>query len=173
MGRQIRDLLDVASIEAGHLALEAQVEDPAAILARVADLFAAAAHDAGVALELREVRDLPTIRADADRVIQALGNLVTNALKFTDRGGRVTLSAERDMGSVRFAVEDTGAGIPAEELSHVFDRFWQRRRGATRRGTGLGLPIVRGIVEAHGGELSVQSMPDSGSRFSFTIPAAT
>ena len=100
-----------------------------------------------------------------------LGNLLTNALKYTPRGGRIWLSAAADPLGVRFAVEDTGAGIAAESLPHVFDRFWHGRR-ASRPGGGLGLPIVRGIVEAHGGTVDVRSTIGEGSWFSFTIPIA-
>jgi signal transduction histidine kinase len=135
-------------------------------------MFAARAESAGVALQVRAAADLPTVSADAGRVLQALSNLVTNALKFTGAGGRVTLSAEPDGADVRFAVEDTGTGISAEDLPHVFDRFWHKRRVA-QPGSGLGLPIVRGIVEAHGGQVGVESTPGQGSRFSFTVPSAS
>jgi signal transduction histidine kinase len=170
--RLIRDLLDVASMEAGHLALDLHDEAPGAILTEAAEMFAAAAHQRGVALETQTAPDLPTVRADAGRVLQGLANLVMNALKFTEPGGRITLRSERDPGGVRFAVEDTGAGIAAEDLPHVFDRYWQKRQGGVERGTGLGLAIVRGIVDAHSGQLSVESAPGKGSQFSFTLPTA-
>jgi signal transduction histidine kinase len=102
-------------------------------------------------------------------VLQVLGNLVTNAFRYTASGGCISLHAECDPAGVRFTVQDTGTGIPAEELPHVFDRFWPRRHAA-RGGSGLGLPIVRGIVEAHGGAVEVRSTTGEGSRFSFTIP---
>ena len=170
MDRLIRDLLDVASIEGGHLALELREEDPAAILLLAADMFVDAAADQGIDLRFRVVPDLPAIRTDGDRVLQALANLIGNALKFTQPGGQIALSVVQEAGSVRYIVADTGAGIPAEDVPHVFARFWQKRPAAGMRGTGLGLAIVRGIVEAHGGRVSLESSPGKGSRFSFTIP---
>jgi signal transduction histidine kinase len=100
-----------------------------------------------------------------------LGNLVTNSLRFTEPGGHVTLQAEPDPTGVRFVVEDTGGGIAPEDLPHVFDRFWQRQQGGGH-GSGLGLSIVRGIVDAHAGQVMVESTPGKGSRFSLTLPTA-
>jgi PAS domain S-box-containing protein len=171
--RLIRDLLDVANIEGGHLAVDLHVEAPGALLAETGEIFVAAAQQRGLTLETQADPDLPAIRADAGRVHQALANLVTNALKFTHPGGRITLRSEQDLGCVRFAVEDTGVGIPADDLPHVFDRYWQKRRSGGEAGVGLGLAIVRGIVDAHGGHLAVESTPGKGSQFSFTIPTAT
>ena len=170
--RLIRDLLDVANIEAGHLAIDAHAEAPGAILAEAAEMFAAAAQQRGLMLETQTEPDLPAIRADAGRVHQALGNLIMNAFKFTDTGGRITLRSEHAPGSVRFAVTDTGVGIAADDLPHVFDRYWQKRRSGGEPGVGLGLAIVRGIVDAHGGHLAVESAPGRGTQFSFTIPTA-
>jgi PAS domain S-box-containing protein len=168
--RLIEDLLDVSSIEAGRLALEPCTEAPYDLLAQATDMFAAKASERGVVLETQATPNLPPIHADAERIIQGLGNLLTNSLKFTGRGGHITLRAEPDPSGVRFAVEDTGVGIAAEDLPHVFDRFWQKHREGGQRGTGLGLAIVRGIVDAHGGQVSVESTPGKGSRFSFTLP---
>jgi len=169
-GRLIRDLSDVASIEAGRLAVEPYDEVPDVILTQAAEMFAAAASDRGVALETRSTPGLPAVHADGERVVQGLANLVTNSLKFTEPGGRITLSAEPDPAGVRFRVEDTGVGIAPEDLPYVFDRYWQRHREGGQRGSGLGLAIVRGIVDAHGGQISVESTPGKGSQFSFTIP---
>jgi PAS domain S-box-containing protein len=169
--RMIHDLSDVASIETGRLALDVRAEAPSDLLTAAGEMFAARAQSADVELEIRAANDLPTVSADAGRVLQALSNLVTNALKFTESGGHVRLSAEPDPNGVRFVVEDTGTGITAEDLPHVFDRFWHKRRAA-QPGSGLGLPIVRGIIEAHGGQISVESTLGEGSRFSFTVPSA-
>lgn len=171
MHRLIRDLTDVASIESGRLALTARAEAPGALLTTAAEMFAGRARVAGVALETCTAPDLPAVRADAQRVIQVLGNLVTNALRYTPDGGRITLHAELAAAVVRFTVEDTGSGIVPEELPHLFDRFWHGRRAA-QHGSGLGLPIVRGIVQAHGGAVEVSSAIGVGSRFGFTIPVA-
>ena len=172
MQHLIRDLSDVASIEAGHLALDLGEEDPAAILVRVGEMLGPAAADRGVGLETRPGGGLPLIRADAARLLQALTNLGTNAVQFTERGGSVSVRAEAEEGGVRFTVEDTGQGISADDLPHVFDRYWQKRHHTNRHGTGLGLAITRGIVEAHGSALRAESTVGVGSRFSFTIAAA-
>jgi signal transduction histidine kinase len=133
-------------------------------------MFVAPAREGGATLVVRVPPDLPIVRADPDRLLQALANLVANALKFAGTGGRVTLSAEHGPAGVRLSVQDTGPGIAADDLPHVFDRYWQKRRAGGKRGTGLGLAIVRGIVEAHGGTINVESTPGAGSEFSFTIP---
>jgi PAS domain S-box-containing protein len=172
MHRMIRDLSDIASIETGRLALSVRPESPVALLAAAAEVVAATARQAGVGLETSAAPDLPSVRADAGRVLQVLGNLVANAVRHTHRGGRVTLHAQRDPAGIRFTVEDTGTGIEADDLPHVFDRFWHTRRGP-QRGSGLGLPIVRGIVEAHGGSVDVTSTIGEGTRFGFTIPTAS
>jgi signal transduction histidine kinase len=134
-------------------------------------MFAGEALTAGVELRTRAAPDIPAVCADAGRLLQVFGNLLGNALRHTASGDRITLRAERDPVGVRFAVEDTGMGITAEDLPHLFDRFWHNRRAA-QKGSGLGLPIVRGIVEAHGGEVGVESTPGQGSRFTFTVPIA-
>jgi PAS domain S-box-containing protein len=169
MYRLIRDLSDVASIESGRLAISARAESPSALVAAADERFTAAAALANVTLETSTAPELPEIRADAGRLIQVLGNLLTNALRHTPPGGRISVRAEDHVRVVRFTVEDTGTGIATEELPHLFDRFWHTRRVA-HRGGGLGLTIARGIVEAHGGTLDVHSTMGEGSTFSFTIP---
>jgi PAS domain S-box-containing protein len=170
MHRMIRDLSDIASIETSRLSLSIRSEDPVALLTAAAEMLAATASQAGVELETSVAPDLPLVQADSGRVLQVLGNLVGNAVRYTPRGGRVRLHAQRDPAGVRFTVEDTGVGIDADELQHVFDRFWHSRR-VPQRGSGLGLPIVRGIVEAHGGSVDVTSTIGEGTRFGFTIPS--
>ena len=104
-------------------------------------------------------------------LLQVFENLIGNALKFTHPGGRITVGAAPRAGETLFWVADTGSGIASEDVVHVFDRFWQSRK-ADRRGAGLGLSIVKGIVEAHGGRIWVESLIGRGSTFFFTIPAA-
>jgi signal transduction histidine kinase len=171
MERIIRDLLDVSVIEAGRLTVELEPTSVDRVLARVRELHAPLATENGVTLAMEAPEDEVDVMADAERLEQALGNLLGNALKFTPRGGTVTVSAATEGERVRFAVADTGRGIPADELPFVFDRFWQART-KRRGGAGLGLAIVKGIVEAHGGTVRVESTPDAGSRFSFDIPRA-
>jgi signal transduction histidine kinase len=114
------------------------------------------------------------VLVDSERILQVLANLVANSIKFTPAGGEIRVLADsvaEDPTRVAFTVSDTGCGIPPEHLPHVFDRFWQARRGASQRGTGLGLAISRGIVEAHGGSIDVESEVGRGSVFRFKVPA--
>ncbi|MGH9257556.1 MAG: GAF domain-containing sensor histidine kinase, partial [Vicinamibacterales bacterium] len=171
MRRLIQDLLDVTLIEARQLSL-----DRARIPARQLLLEAvetqrplAASASLDVRLDLRG--ELPDIWGDQHRLLQVFENLIGNAIKFTPAGGRITISATPGERDVEFRVADTGCGIAASELPHVFDRFWQARKSA-RDGAGLGLPITRGIVEAHGGHIWVESNLGSGSTFLLTIPQA-
>ena len=110
-----------------------------------------------------------TVRADEGRILQCLGNLVGNALKFTPAGGRITLGADVLDEVVKFSVRDTGPGIPEDAIEHLFERFWQGS-AADRRGIGLGLAIAKSLVESHGGRIWVESEVGSGSAFFFTIP---
>jgi signal transduction histidine kinase len=171
MQRLRQDLLDVASIEAGRLSVEPEPHDPATLLAEAAELFGPVAAEHGIDLALRPAAPLPAVRADRSRVLQVLGNLIGNAIKFTPRDGRITLAADADPDAVRLSVTDTGTGIPPEHLPHVFDRFWKVREG-NRHGAGLGLAIARGIIEAHGGEIQVESTPGAGTTFTLTLPVA-
>jgi signal transduction histidine kinase len=171
MNRMIEDLLDITRIETGRLAVECSRVEVPTLLDEVETMMRPLAEGAGLRLECLAGDRLPTLYADRDRLVQVFSNLVGNAIKFTPEGGTVTLRAEGTGGAVCFQVADTGAGIPAEHLPRLFDRFWQARR-TDRRGLGLGLPIVKGIVEAHGGHVEVASTPGAGTTFSFTLPAA-
>jgi PAS domain S-box-containing protein len=169
MNRLIRDLLDFASIQAGRLSVSKQPQDVGAMVSEVLEVTEPLA----AAKSQRLVADVApelAIRCDHDRVIQLFSNLVGNAVKFTPEGGTITVHATREGEVVRFLVEDTGPGIPAEELPHVFDRYYQAQR-KNRDGIGLGLSIARGIVEAHGGRIWVESEDGKGSRFFFTLPS--
>jgi PAS domain S-box-containing protein len=170
MNRLIEDLLDVTRLDADRLSIEPARVCAAAIVCEAVENELPAAASASIEVELAIARDLPDVWADRERLMQVLENLIVNAIKFTDAGGRITVGAERLDGEDLFWVSDTGRGIAAEELPHVFDRFWQSRRGG-RAGAGLGLPIVKGLVEAHGGRVWVDSVPGFGSTFRFTIPA--
>jgi signal transduction histidine kinase len=109
------------------------------------------------------------VSSDRERVLQVFANLIGNAIKFTPKGGQISLLACQESGEVRFTVADTGPGIPPEHLDHVFDRYWQAKSTA-KLGAGLGLSIAKGIVEAHGGRIWVESPPQSGAQFNFTLP---
>jgi PAS domain S-box-containing protein len=171
--RLIEDLLDVTTIERGHLSLEARPEEASQLALQALHMFNVEASEAGISLDVRLPTSLPLVEADGARVVQVLGNLLRNAIKFTSREGRVVLATEARDDSILFSVGDTGPGISEENLSHVFDRYWQASKGARARGTGLGLSIAKGIVEAHGGRMWVESAPGKGSIFYFTIPKAT
>jgi PAS domain S-box-containing protein len=171
MNRLIQDLLDVTSMEAGHLSIE-QTRIPAArVIADCVEAQTPLASSAALELRLDVAPNLGEVFADRDRLLQALENLVGNAVKFTSPGGCITIGAAPGDGEVLFWVADTGTGIEAENLPHVFDRFWQARK-AGRLGAGLGLPIAKGIIEAHGGRIWVESQVCVGSRFFFTLPLA-
>lgn len=169
MRRLVDDLLDVSRMEEGRLSLRLARVAPRPLLEEVGASQAGLAAAASLDLRVEAPPDLPDVRADRDRLLQVFENLVGNAIKFTPPGGRITLGAAPGAGEVRLHVSDTGGGIAADDLPHVFDRFWQARR-ADRGGAGLGLAIVRGIVEAHGGRIEVESAPGHGSTFSFTVP---
>lgn len=166
----INNLLDLARLEQGWRQLEARPEAPEALLQAAADAVGPRAQDRGVALVLEVPPGLPPVVVDAARLGNALRNLLDNALTYTDRGGRITLSASASADTVTLSVADTGIGIPLEHLSHVFEKFF-RVPGQTRgSGTGLGLAIVHEIVTAHGGMISCKSQPGKGTVFSLTLP---
>jgi PAS domain S-box-containing protein len=167
----IEDLLDVAKIEAGRLVVQRVPEAVVPLLEEAIDLHRPLAEARGLQLELEAEEALPRVLVERNRVLQVFSNLIGNALRFTPSGGSITVKAKRkDDGEVCISVKDTGTGIAPEHIPHLFDRFWQAKAG--REGAGLGLTISRGIIEAHGGKLWVESTPGQGSTFSFTLPVA-
>jgi signal transduction histidine kinase len=171
MDRMIRDLLDATRLRAGRLSLVLRDVDARVALQETEATFRHVADAQHVRLQILASDHACLVRADEGRVLQALGNLVGNALKFTGAGGCVSLSAQRSGDDVVFCVADTGPGIAAAHQDRLFDRFWQARDG-DRRGVGLGLTIAKGIVDAHGGRIWVDSTPGVGSTFAFAIPVA-
>jgi PAS domain S-box-containing protein len=165
-----QDLLEVSALESGSVTVTPRACAPATLLT-AAEMFAPEAEEKGIVLRTAAPDDLPRVSADYGRVLQVFGNLVGNAVKFTPAGGTVEVGAARAAEYVRFWVRDTGPGIEREHLPRLFDRFWQARRGRNS-GAGLGLAIVRGIVEAHGGQVWAESEPGSGSTFHFTLRIA-
>jgi PAS domain S-box-containing protein len=172
MNRLIQDLLDVAQIEAGELKVELEALAPADIARDAVEAQSAVARASGIVLTLEAEPNLPDILGDHDRLLQVLDNLIGNAIKFTNDGGSVTVRVESEEDAVTFSVSDTGCGIAPDDLAHVFDPFWQAATRAKRLGAGLGLPITRGIVEAHHGRIWATSEPERGTTFLFTIPTA-
>ena len=171
MNELIQDLMEVSRIESGALALATRPERVSALLAEAGSMLGPLAQAHGLTLETAVDDGVSTVLGDSRRLLQVISNLVGNAIKFTPEGGRIGLRATAAGNEVRFAVADTGPGIPPEQLPHVFGRFWQANRG-DRRGIGLGLSIARGIVEAHGGRIWVESDLGEGSTFYFTVPVS-
>ncbi len=169
MNRRIEDLLDTTRIEAGHLSIDASPIRARRIVESALAEQKQLAASGSVELCAEIADDVDEVHADAERLLQVFENLIGNALKFTPRGGRVTVAANAARDGVCFSVADTGCGIAANDLACLFDRFWQVNR-AERRGAGLGLPIAKGIVEAHGGRIWVESTVGRGTTFFFTIP---
>ncbi|HET6284240.1 MAG TPA: ATP-binding protein [Polyangia bacterium] len=170
MSRMIGDLLDLASIEAGQLSIERSAFSPAEIASTAAETFAPMAEERQVQVVTDIASDCPPIQCDRDRVIQVFTNLLSNAVKVTAAGGRVTVAASRaDDDDVVFSVRDTGHGIAPEDLPRLFERFY-RGQQAHYKGTGLGLTIAKGIVDAHGGRMWVESKVGEGATFFFRIP---
>jgi signal transduction histidine kinase len=172
MKRLIGDLLEATRLEAGRLTLDLADVDVSEIARDAEETFRHAAAARRVHLAVQAPGRDWFVRADAGRVQQAIGNLIANALKFTDAGGRVIASAEAADGEIVFRVADTGPGIDPLHQPHLFDRFWQARNG-DRRGVGLGLAIAKGIIDAHGGRIWVESAPGAGATFSFALPRST
>lgn len=171
MNRLIEDLLDATRLERGRLSVDLSPVRLRAIVGEADTMLRPLADGRGIQFEVLCSDDSAFILGDPARILQVLSNLVGNALKFTPHGGRVELRARAEQEAALVQVEDTGPGIPRDEVPHLFNQFWQAH-DADRRGVGLGLSIARGIVEAHGGRIWVESEPGSGSTFSFVIPLA-
>ncbi len=171
MDRLISDLLDVASIAAGHLSMEPRPHSASALLRSATEGLRPIVEEKRIRFVCEGADEEALLHADPDRVLQVLGNLAGNAVKFTPEGGCVTMSLRMERGHAVFTVSDTGPGIPAGQLPHVFEQFWQADR-AGRNGTGLGLAIAHGIVAAHGGRIWVESVHEQGTTFYFALPLA-
>jgi signal transduction histidine kinase len=169
MQRLIQDLLDVTKLENTKLSIRRDPIDPGVIAREVAASQMPIATSKEIALEASIDDPLPHICGDADRLAQALTNLIGNALKFTPAGGKVQLAVKLREPNIRFTVTDSGSGIAASDLPHLFEPFWQAKKTA-HLGAGLGLKITRAIVEAHDGRIEVQNVPAGGACFTFDLP---
>lgn len=165
-----QELLDLSRIESGQVELNLAPLAPKSLITSAADRMKMQAERASLKLTVNCAENLPPIRADKLRLEQVLVNLIHNAVKFTKPGGEITLGAEPVTGGVRFAVRDSGIGIPTESLSRIFERFYRVEKSRTGSGTGLGLSISKHIIEAHGGMIWAESREGSGSIFYFVIP---
>lgn len=175
MHRMALDLLDLARLEAGTADLKMSAVDMGLLLRNIVDKFTPQAQKAGIALQLDVPEHLPTLIGDGDRLAQVFTNLVDNSLKFTSAGGQVALAAAHAGSEIEVSITDSGIGVPSEALPRLFDRFYQvdpSRAGGEGHGAGLGLAIVREIVDAHGGRISVRSEVGHGTTFVIHLPLA-
>jgi signal transduction histidine kinase len=171
MNRLIQDLLDTTRMETGALPIEPARVPTAQIVLGSEEAHKSLMASASLQLGVEMPQRLPDVWGDRDRLLQVFENLLGNAAKFTPAGGLVTLGARQGDKEIIFWVGDTGEGIAPADVPRLFDRFWQARKGE-RRGAGLGLAIAKGIVEAHGGRIWVETAPGQGSTFRFTVPLA-
>ncbi len=167
LSRLVDDLGTLATAESGAFALAREPVDVLALINDVVASLAVRARENGVALRVRPSAEIETMSLDPVRIREVLSNLVANALRYTPRGGEVEIVALSTMNGVEIRVADTGSGISAEALPHIFDRFY---KGAGSAGSGLGLTIARRLVEAHGGTISVESQPGVGTTFVVSLP---
>jgi signal transduction histidine kinase len=169
--RLVEDLRTLSQADAGILTLNRVSLKPLDLLERMAKSYEHQASQVKVALEVQAPGDLPEVELDPDRMTQVFGNLISNALRYTPEGGRIRLAAEREEDRLVFSVQDTGQGIPAEALPHIFDRFY-RADPARSQGSesGLGLAIARSIVEAHGGSIAAESEEGEGTKMRISFP---
>jgi two-component system, NtrC family, sensor histidine kinase KinB len=168
----LSNLLDIGRIESGRAAMKFRAVDPHMMVLDALDLFTLSANDKGVTLRAELSDDLPEVWADPAQIGHVFSNLLTNALRYTDPGGVVTLFAEADDRWVAFKVADTGRGIPAEYLENIFEQFFRIPDQRKETGVGLGLAIVREIIEAHGGTTSAESVEGKGTTIGFTLKRA-
>jgi len=172
MNRLIGDLVDVASIDAGKLAMQTVQGDVALLVFEAVDALQTSASARGISLAVQDVQEPCLAEFDHDRLLQVLANLITNSIKFTPKGGSIRVHCKRVGELLEFCVDDTGNGIPTAMLEAVFERFWQVGKN-DRRGLGLGLYISRCIVEAHGGKIRAESTQGRGTQMYFTLPDRT
>jgi signal transduction histidine kinase len=166
----VNNLLDLARLEEGRQHLDLQPRRPGTILEAAAAAVRPRAEDKGVTVAVEAPEDLPPVGVDSQRLGHALGNLLDNALAYTERGGRITLAATSAADTVTLSVADTGRGIPPEYLPHLFEKFFRIPGQSQQSGTGLGLAIVREIVSAHGGSITCESRPGEGTVFRIQLP---
>jgi two-component system phosphate regulon sensor histidine kinase PhoR len=168
--QMVTELLELSRIESGRLSLDLKAVSPHALLGSAAKRMNLQAERAGLRLRVECNDGLPKVNIDFQRLEQVLVNLIHNSVKFTHAGGEIVLFAEAGIGEIRFAVRDTGIGIPEEDVPRIFERFYRVDKSRTGSGTGLGLSIAKHIVESHRGKIWAESVEQQGSTFYFTIP---
>ncbi|MFH1775510.1 MAG: ATP-binding protein [Chloroflexota bacterium] len=174
LSRLVDDLQELSLAEAGELKLDYRLQGIAGLIRQAVAARQAVAKAKGISLSLELADKLPPVNIDSQRISQVLLNLIENALAHTAKGGTITVTAKGEGASVEVAVSDTGEGIPAADLPHIFERFYRvdKSRARATGGSGLGLTIAKRLVEAHGGRIEARSEPGKGSRFSFNLPVA-
>jgi signal transduction histidine kinase len=169
MRRITGDLLDASQIEMGHFSITPAPEDLASLINDALSAFHVAAHERNIKFEVKLSKPVMCFIADRARVIQAVSNLVHNAIKYSPEGGTINIAARESDGALSVSVSDQGPGISPDKIEHIFDRYWTEK-DTTKQGTGLGLFIAKGIATSHGGDLSVANNPAGGAVFTLTIP---
>jgi signal transduction histidine kinase len=175
LNRLINDLFELAQLDAGHIALQCEQTSLADLLSDTLSAMRALAEQGGIHLEGQAAPDTDPVYMDPQKIQRVLYNLIGNALRHTPSGGTVTIQAVRAGAMAQVVVHDSGEGIPAADLPHIFERFYRGERARTRdgggqRGVGLGLAIAQGLIEAHGGTITARSDPNQGATFTFTLP---
>jgi signal transduction histidine kinase len=171
MSRLIGDLLEAAKIEAGVLTAVPEPEDAAALIDSAVELLRVIAAEKNIRLVAAPTPSAGVVSCERNLILRVLANLIGNAIKFSPEGSSISIGAKTDADQVLLSVADSGPGIPAEHVAHAFERYWQQE-GSDRRGSGLGLYIAKGIVEAHGGRIWIESLPGHGTTVRFTLPIA-
>jgi len=170
--QMVEELLELSRIESGRVPLSLAPTPAHEMIAQAVERLITQAERAGLAIEIQCPDSLPKVLADLKRLVQVIVNLLHNAIKFTPLRGQITLSARQQNNLVLLSVQDTGVGIPADDLARIFERFFKSDRARSGGGTGLGLAIARHLVEAHGGTIWAESIEGRGSTFYFTVPVA-
>jgi two-component system phosphate regulon sensor histidine kinase PhoR len=172
LAQMVNELGELSRIESGEVSLEVAPIDIGEVVARAVGRLKAQADRAGLSLVVDIPSDLPEVLGDKERVEQVLVNLLHNAIKFTPSGGSISISAKIEGDDIQVSVADTGVGIPADDLPHIFERFYKADKARASGGTGLGLAIAKHVVEAHGSKIWAESIEGKGATFTFTLPTA-
>jgi two-component system phosphate regulon sensor histidine kinase PhoR len=183
MARLVNELLDLAKLDAGQIVMAREPVHMGRLLRGCVEKLTPQARQGGVELKL-DLGALPSLSGDNDRLAQVFTNLIDNALRHTPQGGRVTVAAreaisqparkgEKAVPAIEVSVADMGSGIPSEDLSRIFERFYQVDKSRRRKGAGLGLAIAKEIVQAHGGQIKAESVMGVGTKFTVTLPASS
>ena len=170
MEHLLRDLTDISSIHSGRFVIDKKLEDATQLVCEIVESHEPLAREKGIVFTKKLALDGVKLACDRDRVAQVLSNLLGNAIKFCRLGDRITVTADTTARGLTIRVEDTGPGIPDDELSQVFEAYWTTKRRHEKKGTGLGLYIAKGIVDAHGGSIQVTSTPGDATRFTVALP---